>query len=85
MPKWVALSGRASQYRSGSIAALVKLMSQMTSLRTGVPMLLESAVPSSTIFGSEFLGTMVMVMMGTGVVANVTFHKTKGYDAEHCS
>lgn len=44
-------------------------------------MLLETAVPLSSMFGSEFLGTMVMVMMGTGTVANITFHKTKGYNA----
>ncbi len=44
-------------------------------------MLLETAVPLSNIFGSEFLGTMVMILMGTGTVANITFHKTKGFNA----
>ena len=33
-------------------------------------MLLETAVPGATIFGSEFLGTLILILLGCGVVAN---------------
>lgn len=32
-------------------------------------------------FIAELLGTMVMILLGDGVVANVVLKKTKGYQA----
>lgn len=43
-------------------------------------MLLPLAVPIATIFGSEFLGTMILVILGVGVVANNLLPKSKGHD-----
>ena len=42
-------------------------------------MLLETAVPAATIFGSEFLGTMILILLGCGVVANNLLPKSKGH------
>ncbi|MDO4412523.1 MIP/aquaporin family protein [Cutibacterium sp.] len=42
-------------------------------------MLLETAVPAATIFGSEFLGTMILILLGCGVVANNSLPKSKGH------
>ena len=44
-------------------------------------MLLETAVPAATIFGSEFLGTMILILLGCGVVANNLLPKCKGNPA----
>lgn len=42
-------------------------------------MLLETAVPGATIFGSEFLGTLILILLGCGVVANNLLPKSKGH------
>lgn len=42
-------------------------------------MLLETAVPGATIFGSEFLGTLILIPLGCGVVANNLLPKSKGH------
>ena len=42
-------------------------------------MLLETAVPAATIFGSEFLGTLILILLGCGVVANNLLPKSKGH------
>ena len=42
-------------------------------------MLLETAVPGATIFGSEFLGTLILILLGCGVVANNHLPKSKGH------
>jgi len=42
-------------------------------------MLLETAVPGATIFGSEFLGTLILILLGCGVVDNKLLHKSKGH------
>ena len=42
-------------------------------------MLLETAVPGATIFGSEFLGTLILIILGCGVVANNLLPKSKGH------
>ena len=42
-------------------------------------MLLLQTVTSAQIFGSEFLGTMLLTMLGVGVVANALLAKTKGH------
>ncbi|WP_130866599.1 MIP/aquaporin family protein [Acidipropionibacterium timonense] len=44
-------------------------------------MLLETTVPIATIFGSEFLGTMILIILGVGVVANNLLPKSKGNPA----
>lgn len=41
-------------------------------------MVLETAVPAATAFGSEFLGTMILIILGVGVVANNLLPKSKG-------
>lgn len=41
-------------------------------------MLLETTVSAGAIFGSEFLGTMILIILGVGVVANNLLPKTKG-------
>ncbi|SER49826.1 glycerol uptake facilitator protein [Propionibacterium cyclohexanicum] len=38
------------------------------------------AVSPAGIFGSEFLGTMLLIVLGVGVVANALLPKTKGHD-----
>ena len=43
-------------------------------------MIIPLAVPIATIFGSEFLGTMILIILGVGVVANDLLPKTKGHD-----
>ncbi len=40
--------------------------------------LLETTVPLWTIFGSEFLGTALLILLGVGVVANVLLPKSNG-------
>ena len=42
-------------------------------------MLLETAVSGATIFGSEFLGTLILILLGCGVVANNLLPKSKGH------
>ncbi len=37
-------------------------------------------VSPAAIFGSEFLGTMLLIVLGVGVVANALLPKTKGHD-----
>lgn len=44
-------------------------------------MILLDAVPAATIFGSEFLGTLILILLGTGVVANNLLPLSKGKDA----
>lgn len=39
-----------------------------------------AVLPIATIFGSEFLGTMILIILGVGVVANNLLPKTKGHD-----
>lgn len=45
----------------------------------GALMLLLQTVTSTQIFGSEFLGTMLLTLLGCGVVANALLGKTKGH------
>lgn len=40
--------------------------------------LLEGTISAAQIFGSEFLGTMILILLGCGVVANNLLGKTKG-------
>lgn len=59
-------------------AALNKSVSLLTPWHRSIPLLLETMVPAWTAFGSEFLGTMILILLGVGVVANNLLPKSKG-------
>lgn len=43
--------------------------------------LLDAAIPAATIFGSEFIGTALLILLGAGVVANNLLPRNGGHQA----